>query len=125
MTMDTTIYFLCPGCGKTALVRETPGSYQCAACGLDYVTLAGDTERFDAALVASMRTGLNGLLMALALHQFAGGLPPAQSAEYVKALAKRSGIDIPEYKPPKNIFQTVLYLLAPSLGIKKQASHRP
>lgn len=117
--MESTISFLCPGCGKTALVREVQGSYQCSACGLDYVTLAKNKEKFDAALVANMRTGLNGVLMALALHQFAGGLPPAQSTEYVKALAKDNGIPIPEYKKPKNILQAVLYLLVPSLGIKK------
>ncbi|MCU0606030.1 MAG: DUF2732 domain-containing protein [Candidatus Edwardsbacteria bacterium] len=122
--MESTIHFLCPGCGATALVRETPGSYGCAACGLDYVALARDKERFDAALVANMRTGLDGVLMALALHQLAGGLPPAQSAEHVRALAERSGIDIPEYQRPTNIFQTVLCLLVPSLGIKKRTSRR-
>jgi hypothetical protein len=117
--MKTTVYFLCPGCGKTALVRQTPGSRQCASCGLDYAMLAQDKDKFDSALFANMKTGPGGILMSLALHQFVGGLPPAQSTEYVKALAARNGIHIPVFKKPKNIFQTILYYLIPALGVKK------
>jgi hypothetical protein len=117
--MQTTIYFKCPGCGQTALVRGVAGSYQCASCGLDYVQLAQDKDKLDAALADNMRPGLGGVLMALALHQFVGGLPPKESAEYVKALAARNGIRLPEYTQPKNFFQTMLYCLIPSLGVKK------
>ncbi len=97
--METTIYFKCPTCGKTALVREMQGRYFCAQCNLDYMEIAKDKEKLDAALVDNMKQGATGILMAIALNDLLINKTQKEKVDYIKEIASKNGIKLP---PPEN-----------------------
>lgn len=93
--MQSSIYFKCPGCEKTALIQQLQGKYLCANCSYDYTKLKDKPEKLDEVLVTNMKEGPMGILMAITMHQWITLIPHQQSREYVIELAKKNGIELP------------------------------
>lgn len=95
---ESTIYIKCPVCGKTALLQQLQGRYICANCSYDYTKLKDDPQKLDEVLLNNMKEGPMGQLTALTVHRWITLMSYQESIDYVKQLAKKNGIELPEQK---------------------------
>jgi len=96
--MKSTLYVKCIECNETALIQEIQGKYICANCNFDYTSLKDDARKLDEFLVNNLREGVMGKVMALEMHRLITLMPNVESIEYVKSLALKNGIKLPDAK---------------------------
>jgi len=99
MTTQTSIYSLCPVCHENALVQHIQGTYRCAACNFDYLTLAGDRSAREAWILENLRQGPMAALFVMFLHRRIVSLPDAESNAQVYEFAAQHGIKLPTGRP--------------------------
>jgi len=90
----STIYIMCPHCGKNGLLLEEQGRYFCAVCMYDYLQLKDDPGRLESVLLETIRQQGFGLLFASALYQKVTLTPSVKANEYIRQLAAKNGIDL-------------------------------
>ncbi len=96
--MKSTLYVKCPKCGETGLIKEIQGKYLCAVCNFDYTTLKDEPVKLDEMLVSNLKMGPMGQIMALTMHELITIMPTMESIQYVKDLAAKNGIKLPDQK---------------------------
>jgi len=99
MTMHATIYSRCPACRHDALVQTVQGTYRCANCNFDYLTLADDRTAREAWMLENLRLGSFSILFVMHLHRMILALPVGESNAQVLAFAAQHGIELPKGNP--------------------------
>lgn len=79
-------------------MQHLQGKHVCASCGYDYTQLKDSKEELDKVLIANLKDGPFGQLMALELHRRVTLMPNTESIAYVRALAESNGVKLPEPK---------------------------
>ena len=97
--MKSTLYVLCPQCGKNGLLQEIQGKYICAFCNFDYTSLKDNPAKLDEVLLENFKQGIMGQILAHTLYRLVMIVTPQESIQYVNGLARKNNLEVYEPKP--------------------------